>query len=212
MSWFDITAWLDSLGQLHPAVILAAIGGLALLESAAFIGVLVPGETAVLLGGALAQQGHVNVALMVLVVALGATIGDSISYELGRVAGPWLTRSRLGRTIGEERLDAGTSYLQRRGARAVFFGRFVAIVRTVVPLLAGGSRMRYRNFLAWNVAGAVVWAVVHVSIGYFAGASIHHLESVLHSFGLVAAAGVGLGLAAMVVRHRTRALVPATEC
>jgi membrane-associated protein len=143
MSWFDIGAWLDGLGHLDPAVIYLVIGGLALLESAALVGLFVPGETAVLLGGVLAHEGSVNVVAMIAVVAIGAVIGDSISYEIGRRAGPWLAGSRLGRLLGEERLDAGRRYLQRRGAKAVFLGRFVAVVRTGVPLLAGVSRMRY---------------------------------------------------------------------
>jgi membrane protein DedA with SNARE-associated domain len=186
MSWLDIGSWLDGLGQLDPAVIYLVIGGLALLESAALVGLFVPGETAVLLGGVLAHEGHVNVVAMVLVVALGATLGDSISYEIGRKAGPWLGGSRLGRVLGADRLDAGARYLERRGAKAIFFGRFIAVVRTGVPLLAGVSRMRYRSFLSWNVLGAVLWAALHVSIGYGAGASRDKLESVMHSAGLVA--------------------------
>src|SRR3954454_1826563 len=201
MTWLDITAWLDNLGHLHPAVILAVIGGLALLESAAFVGLLVPGEAAALLGGALAQQGHVNLGLMVVVVAVGATLGDSISYELGRHAGPWLMKSSLGHLIGEERFADGTQYLQRRGAKAVFFGRFVAVVRTGVPLLAGASRMRYRNFLAWNVAGAVLWAMLHVGLGYTAGASLDRFESALHSAGLAAAVLVLVAVVATVARQ-----------
>jgi membrane protein DedA with SNARE-associated domain len=205
MTWLDITGWLDSLGRLHPSVILLIIGGLALLESAAFVGLFVPGETAVLLGGALAQQGHVNLAAMMFVVALGATVGDSISYELGRQAGPWLTTSKLGRIIGEERLDAGSDYLRRRGAKAIFFGRFIAVVRTGVPLLAGVSRMRYRSFLAWNVLGAVLWSVAHVLMGYAAGASMHKIESILNSAGLVALALV----AGILVFHLRRRRAPA---
>ena len=201
MSWFDIGAWLDGLGQLDPAVIYLVIGGLALLESAALVGLFVPGETAVLIGGVLAHEGHVNVAAMILVVAIGAILGDSISYEIGRRAGPWLNESKLGRVIGARRLDTGTRYLQRRGAKAVFFGRFLAVVRTGVPLLAGVSRMRYRAFLQWNVLGAVLWSLLHVSIGYGAGASRAQLESVLHSAGLVGLAVVAV-LVLLHVRRR----------
>jgi membrane protein DedA with SNARE-associated domain len=194
MGWIDIGGWLDGLGQLDPAVIYLVIGGLALLESAALVGLFVPGETAVLLGGFLAREGNVNVFVMMLVVAFGATLGDSISYEIGRHAGPWLADSKLGRLLGEQRLDAGTRYLQRRGAKAVFFGRFVAVVRTGVPLLAGVSRMRYRAFLTWNMLGAVIWAIVHVSAGYAAGASRDRLESIMHSAGFI-----GIGVIAVVV-------------
>jgi membrane protein DedA with SNARE-associated domain len=180
-------------------VIYLVIGGLAFLESAALVGVLVPGETAVVIGGVMAHDGHVNVLVMIVVVALGAVLGDSFSYEMGRRAGPWIGRSWLGRMVGEQRIDAGARYLQRRGAKAVFFGRFVAVVRTGVPLFAGVSRMRYRTFLEWNVLGAVLWSALHVSIGYGAGASRAQLESVLHSAGLV-----GLGAIAVVALVHVR--------
>jgi membrane protein DedA with SNARE-associated domain len=199
VSWLDIGAWLDGLGQLDPAVIYLVIGGLAMLESAALVGLFVPGETAVILGGVLAHEGNVNVVVMILVVALGATFGDSLSYEIGRRAGPWLSTSRIGRLLGEDRLDAGTRYLQRRGAKAVFFGRFIAVVRTGVPLLAGVSHMRYRAFLTWNLLGAVLWSVLHVSIGYAAGSSRGQLESVFHAAGFV-----GVGAIAMVALVRIR--------
>lgn len=207
MGWLDIGSWLDGLSGVSPAVIYLTIGALALLESAALVGLFVPGETAVLLGGVLAHEGRVNVVAMVFVVTIGATLGDSISYELGRVSRSWLPDSRLGRLIGRERLDTGTRYLERRGAKAIFFGRFVAIVRTGVPLLAGASRMRYRSFLLWNVLGALVWASLHVSLGYAAGASRDQFERVLHSASLVAIAVV---IAAVAVhRRRVRKSSPA---
>jgi membrane protein DedA with SNARE-associated domain len=155
----------------------------------------------------LAHEGHVNVFLMMLVVAVGAICGDSLSYEIGRKAGPWFSRSRLGRAFGEERIDTGTRYLQRRGAKAVFFGRFIAVVRTGVPLLAGVSRMRYRAFLMWNVLGAVLWSILHVSIGYAAGSSRGQLESGLHSAGFVGVGVVALIVVLHVRRFRGRILV-----
>jgi membrane-associated protein len=201
MSWIDIGGWLDGLGRLDPTVIYFVIGALALLESAAFVGLFVPGESAVLLGGFLAREGNVNVFVMILVVAIGATLGDSIGFEIGRRARGWLHGTRFSRLLGEARLDAGREYLQTRGAKAVFFGRFVAVVRTGVPLLAGASRMRYRDFLLWNVLGAAVWSIVHVSIGYTAGASRDRLESVMHVAGLTGAAVVLL-IVALHLRHR----------
>jgi membrane protein DedA with SNARE-associated domain len=202
MSWFDIGEWLDSIGRLDPTLIYLIIGGLALLESAAFLGLIVPGEAAVLVGGAIAGQGDANLVVMIAVVAVGATVGDSLSYELGRHTGPWLTSSRLGRAIGDQRLEAGARHLQRRGAKAVFFGRFIAIVRTGVPVLAGAARMRYRSFLAWNIAGAVLWSVLHVSVGYAAGNQRNRLESIIRGGGLGVAAVIGLALVAYKLHQR----------
>jgi membrane protein DedA with SNARE-associated domain len=213
MHWLDIGSWLDGLGDLDPAVIYVVIGALALLESAAFVGLLVPGESAVLVGGALAAHGDVNVLAMVAIVAVGAVLGDSFSYEVGRRSGPWLFGSRLGRAFGEDRLASGARYLERRGAKAVFLGRFVAFVRTGVPVLAGAARMPYRTFVLWNVTGAVLWSALHVSIGYAAGRSGGQLQSRLSTAGLVAAALVVVMLAIGLHRHRaTTAPAPATAC
>jgi len=206
MGWFEVSAWLDGLGGLNPVIIYVAIGGLALLESAAFVGLFVPGESAVLLGGVLAHEGNVNVVVMILVVALGATLGDSISFELGRrVPRRWLVDSKVAQLIGPQRLEAGRNYLARRGSSAIFFGRFVAVVRTGVPVLAGASPMRYRAFLTWNVLGAVLWAVLHVSLGYAAGASSEQLGRVIHSAGLVAVGAIVVIVVAAMRRPRALA-------
>jgi membrane protein DedA with SNARE-associated domain len=205
MHWLDIGSLLDGVGDLDPTVIYLVIGGLALLESAAFVGLLVPGESAVLIGGALAAHGDVNVFVMMAAVAAGAALGDSFGYEVGRRSGPWLMGSRLGRAFGERRAEAGARYLEQRGAKAVFFGRFVAVVRTGVPVLAGAARMPYRTFVLWNVTGAVLWSALHVSIGYAAGRSGGRLHSVLSTAGLVAVALV-VAAAVVVHVHRRRSL------
>ena len=205
MHWLDSGSWLNGVGDLDPTVIYLVIGGLALLESAAFIGLLVPGESAVLVGGALAAHGDVNVFVMMAAVAAGAALGYSFSYEVGRRSGPWLMGSRLGRAFGQRRAEAGARYLERRGAKAVFLGRFVAVVRTGVPVLAGAARMPYRTFVLWNVTGAVLWSALHVSIGYAAGRSGGHLHSTVSTVGLVAVVFVVVA-AVLVHLHRRPSL------
>src|SRR3954468_21685704 len=117
MQWLDIGSWLNALGDLDPTVIYLVIGVLAFLESAAFVGLLVPGESAVLVGGALAAHGDVNVVAMVAIVAVAAALGDSFSYEVGRRCGPWLFGSRLGRAFGEDRLESGGRSPERPGGQ-----------------------------------------------------------------------------------------------
>ena len=206
MSLVDVSSWFDELEKGDPTVILLVIGSLAMLENAAFVGVLVPGEASVLLGGALAAAGAVDVVPLMVVVAVAATVGDSIGYTLGRRLGPRLDGSRVERLIGRDRLAATRSYMQRRGARAVFFGRFVAVVRTAVPFLAGVSRMPYRTFLAWNAVGAVIWSVVHVGVGAAVGASLGQAESTISAMSVVLVVVV----AAVFVHQRHRAR-PALE-
>jgi membrane protein DedA with SNARE-associated domain len=126
---------------------------LAAAEAAAFVGLAVPGETAMLLGGFLAFQGRVSLGWIMAAGAVGAVVGDSIGYQIGRRFGEPLKRSRLGRKVGEERWASAEAYLRAKGGRAVFLGRFVGVLRALVPALAGMSGMPYRTFLPWNFAG-----------------------------------------------------------
>jgi len=147
------------------------VGLLAALEASAFVGLFVPGELAMLVGGYLAYQGRASVGVMIAVAVVGAVVGDSAGYEIGRHFGDHLHRGRLGRRIGEERWARAERYLLTHGGRAVFFGRFVGVMRALVPALAGASHMPYRRFLAWNVLGALIWAPGLVLTGVAAGSS-----------------------------------------
>jgi membrane protein DedA with SNARE-associated domain/membrane-associated phospholipid phosphatase len=154
------------------------LGLLAAAESAAFVGLAIPGETAMLLGGFLAFQGRVNLFVMMAVGAVGAVVGDSLGYEIGRRFGEPLKRSRLGRRVGEDRWARGEAYLRAKGGRAVFLGRFVGVLRALVPALAGMSRMPYRTFLPWNATGGIIWAPGFVFLGYLAGSSYRQVERI----------------------------------
>lgn len=166
-----IAGLLDRLASLASPWGYVVVGILTLLEASAMIGLVVPGEAALLVGGFLASQGKASLWTMMAVGAVGAVVGDSIGYEIGRHLGPALRRSRLGRWVGDERWERAEAYLAGKGGRAVFFGRFVGVLRAMVPTLAGLTRMPYRVFLPWNVAGALVWAPGFVLLGYAAGGS-----------------------------------------
>jgi undecaprenyl-diphosphatase len=108
---------------------------------------------------------------MIAAAVAGAIIGDSIGYEIGRRFGPALRASRVGQRIGAERWAKADHYFASKGGRAVFFGRFVGILRALVPAIAGASQMPYRTFLRWNALGGLLWATGFVLAGYFAGSS-----------------------------------------
>src|ERR671931_2445991 len=167
---------LDTAARLASPWAYVILGLLAAAESAAFVGLAIPGETAMLLGGFLAYQGRVNLGVMMAAGALGAVAGDSVGYQLGRVFGEPLEHSRLGRKVGPDRWARGEAYLRERGGRAVFLGRFVGLLRALVPALAGMARMPYRTFLPWNAAGGSIWAPAFVLLGYLAGSSYRQGE------------------------------------
>lgn len=144
----------------------------ALLESAAFLGVLVPGESLVLVAGFLSAQKVFDLDALILIIAVGATVGDSVGYEIGRRMGrPALLRigGRLG--LSERKVDKADKFFERHGGKAIFLGRFVGFARALVPFLAGSSNMPYARFLPYNAAGAVLWSILLTLLGYFLGAS-----------------------------------------
>ena len=164
---------LDRLAELASPWGYVLVGVLALLEASAMIGLIVPGEAALLVGGFLASQQRADLRVMMVVAAVAAIVGDSVGYEIGKHLGPSLRRSRLGRWVGEDRWKRAEDYLAHHGGRAVFFGRFIGVLRAMVPTIAGLSRMPYRTFLPWNAIGGLIWAPGFVLIGYAAGGSYH---------------------------------------
>lgn len=163
------------------------VGLLVFAEDALFVGFVIPGETAAVLGGVDASRGHVSLSLMLAVVVVAAVVGDSVGYEVGRRAGPRILRARVLRRH-RQRLEAAQALLARRGGSAVLLGRFFAFFRAVMPALAGSARMPYRRFLAFNVAGGVIWGTGFVLLGFLAGNSYVTVEKT-----------VGRGAAALVV-------------
>jgi membrane protein DedA with SNARE-associated domain len=182
----------------------AVVAALVVAEDALFIGLVIPGETAAILGGVAASQGHVSLSVMIAVVVLAAIVGDSVGYEMGRRFGPRLLDSRLVRSR-RDRLDQVRARMARRGGAAVFLARFVAFLRAATPAVAGSASMPYPTFLAYNVAGGVVWGSGTVFTGYLAGTSYRTVEHALGRGTAIAVGAVGVALAiAWAVRRRRR--------
>lgn len=181
------------------------IGLLAAGEAAAFVGLFLPAEAALLLGGVLASQGRVSLPVMLAVAVIAAIVGDSIGYEIGRRSGPALKGSRLGRAVGEQRWAKGEAFVERRGGPAVFFGRWIGVLRALVPSLAGMGRMRYPRFLLWNSVGGLLWASTVVLAGYAAGSQYKVVEQLFGRASLlVAGTTVLLGGIVLLVRSVSR--------
>ena len=178
----------DTLLGVPPWLALLIIAGLVFGEAALFFGFVLPGETAVVYGGVLADAGKVSVYVVLAVVIVAAVVGDSVGFEVGRRLGPRLVRAPLLRRY-PERILAAQAYLRRRGGRAVVAGRFTAFLRAVMPAMAGASRMAYPRFLVFNAVGGVLWSTACVLLGYFAA---HSISRVTHYLGLTSSAIVVL--------------------
>ena len=167
---------LDVAAGLPACLVLALVFLLPALEASTFVGVVVPGEIGVLVGGVAAHGGDLPLWPVILVAVAGAVAGDQVGYLLGRRLGPRLLErlpARLSRTGG---LDRARDLLRRRGAPAVAIGRWVALLRAIVPGLAGVSGMSRARFTLANVVGGALWATTMAVLGYAAGASYRALE------------------------------------
>jgi membrane-associated protein len=171
---------LERIGEAAGPWLYLIAGGLAFAEAAILVGMVFPGEVALLVAGFAAHQGWLDLRLMIVIAVGAAALGDTVGYEVGRHLGPRLRASRFGRRIGEDKWRRADDFLGRHGGKAVLLGRFTAILRALTPGIAGAIRMPYlRTFLPWNVAGAVVWGAGCVLLGYGFSASLTTVDHVL---------------------------------
>jgi membrane protein DedA with SNARE-associated domain len=175
------------------------------LEAPAFLGLVVPGELALLLGGVLAHQDRIPLGAALAVGVAGALAGDTAGYWIGRHWGPRLLTSGLGRRVGPARLHKVEGLLLRGGGWALVVGRGTAGARVVLPGLAGMLGLRYRTFAAWTGVAATVWAAAHVLLGYAAGAGWRQVHQLTGRVGIALAGAVMVALAvAWLLRRRAR--------
>jgi undecaprenyl-diphosphatase len=143
------------------------VGVMAFFETGAFIGLIAPGETVMLVGGLIAGQGRVEVLVLMGLAWACAVAGDVTSFYLGRRLGrQFLVRHGAKVSITEERLHTVERFFDRHGGKAILVGRFVGLVRAIAPFLAGSSRMPLRRFLPYDVIGAGLWASTFILLGY----------------------------------------------
>lgn len=121
----------------------------------------------------------------VLAIVIGALVGESIGFWLGRIFGPKLRASWLGQRVGEERWEKADAFVRRRGGIAVFISRFLPVFHSVVPLTAGMSPMQYRTFMLWTVPACIIWAFLYVSIGSGAAETYRELQATVSSAGWI---------------------------
>jgi membrane protein DedA with SNARE-associated domain len=164
----------DALLHLHGPVIYAIVAALVFAEAALFFGFVFPGETAIVVAGVLASQHRVSLPILLLVIVASAIVGDSVGYEVGRRFGDRLLDTKLLRKH-RDRLGGAQDLLRRRGALAVFIGRFTAVLRAIMPALAGSARMPYGRFLIFNALGGITWGIGFTIGGYLAGTAFEQV-------------------------------------
>ena len=188
--------------SIPPYWAIGAVFAFAAAETALFIGFVLPGELAVILGGVLASRTQAPLAGVLIAGVGGAIVGDSAGYFLGLKYGENVSHRRL-----KKRWAKAQAWIKKKGAPAVFLGRFVAFVRSFIPAAAGVSKMPYRKFLPWNAAGGAIWGAGSAILGYAAGENFERVvkwmgRAGLILFGAVVLAGAGAFLFFKLRRKR----------
>jgi membrane-associated protein len=195
----DVAPWLR--------VLIAAVG--MFCETSILIGLIIPGDTIVIVASTAVTSPLEYVALLVAVIA-GSLAGESLGFALGRWFGHAIRHSRLGRRIGEANWERAERYVRRRGGPAVFVSRFLPVLHSLVPLTAGAGEMAYRRFIAWTAPACALWATLYVTFGTLAAGSVRRLAGQVHFIGYIFVAAVIVFLVAVVVirklveRHQAR--------
>lgn len=181
----DFVPWvIDFMRSVDP-VARTLIAGLAvMLETSILIGLVFPGDTVVLIAS-IGVTSPAQAVAMVAAVVVGALIGESIGFVLGRWVGPHIRASWVGRRVGEENWVRAERYLARRGGIAIFLSRFLPVLHSLVPLTVGMSHYSYRRFLAWTAPACLLWATAYVSISSLAAGSFDELGDKVHFAGYI---------------------------
>jgi membrane protein DedA with SNARE-associated domain/membrane-associated phospholipid phosphatase len=169
----DLQDLLEEISETLGAWTYLLVGFFAFAETGAFIGLVVPGETTMLLGGAVAGQGAVDLYLLIAVAWFAAWLGDTFSFFLGRRLGrDFVLRHGPRVGISQERFQKVEDYFSRHGGKTIFIGRWISLVRAFAPFIAGSSGMHYRGFVPYSILGTGLWASLHILVGYFFSRSI----------------------------------------
>jgi membrane protein DedA with SNARE-associated domain/membrane-associated phospholipid phosphatase len=169
----DLQGLLEDISNTLGAWTYLLVGFFAFAETGAFVGLVVPGETTMLLGGAVAGQGAIDIYLLIAIAWFAAWLGDTTSFFVGRRLGrEFVLRHGPRVGISHERFEKVEDYFSRHGGKTIFIGRWISLVRALAPFIAGSSGMRYRAFVPYSILGTGLWASAHILIGYFFSRSV----------------------------------------
>ncbi|HVE68591.1 MAG TPA: bifunctional DedA family/phosphatase PAP2 family protein [Solirubrobacteraceae bacterium] len=181
------------------------VGVLAFLETGAFVGLIAPGETVVIVGGFVAGQGEIDIVVLIGLVWACAFAGDTVSFLLGRRLGrAFLVKHGPRVKITEERLEQVEAFLQRHGGPTILIGRFLGLVRALAPFVAGASRLPLRSFLPYDILAAGIWSTTFCLLGFFFWRSFDKVVEVAKKGALAFGTTVGLVIAAIAAYRYLR--------
>lgn len=169
---FDLVGLIKAVGY-------AGLAGIVFAESGLLIGFFLPGDSLLFTAGFLASQGFLHIGILVPLLFISAVLGDSAGYAIGYRLGPKVFTKRDSILFHQEHLTRSQLFFEKHGGKAIILARFMPVVRTFAPLLAGVGKMHYRNFLFYNIIGALLWAVGLTLAGYYLGKTVPHVDRYL---------------------------------
>ena len=190
--------------SLNPEDLIRTFGTVGLIaiifaESGLLVGFFLPGDSLLFTAGLLASQGRLNLAVILVGCFLAAFIGDQVGYAFGKKVGPSIFKRPDSRFFKHENVERAEEFFEHHGSKTIVLARFVPVVRTFAPILAGVSNMRYRTFVAYNVIGAFLWSVGVILLGYWLGETVPNIDKYLLP---IIAGIIALSLIPIVVEWR----------
>ncbi len=147
-----------------------------IFSESGFFGFFFPGDSLLFTAGFLASQGVLDIWLLMVICFVAAVLGDSVGYAIGYMAGPKIFNREDSFFFHKSHVQRTQAFYEAHGPKTIVLARFVPVVRTFAPLLAGVGNMRYRTFLTWNVLGGLLWAVGLTWLGWWLGGTIPHMD------------------------------------
>jgi membrane-associated protein len=146
-------------------------------ESGLFFGFFLPGDSLLFTAGLLAAEGYFSLSGLMLLSFVAAVLGDSVGYWFGKRTGPLLFTREDTRFFKKSHVEKSRAYYEKHGPKTIILARFIPIVRTFAPILAGVSGMTYKTFFAYNIVGGLLWTTSMPILGYFLGTRIPHIDA-----------------------------------
>ena len=162
------------------------IGAVIFTETGLLVGLMLPGDSLLFSAGFIASLGYLQVVPLCLIAFLAAALGDSVGYALGKKYGPKVFTKEHSLFFDKEHIARAQAFYEKHGGKTIILARFMPMIRTIAPILAGVGSMRYRTFLTYNLLGALLWTCGTTLLGYFLGSTVPHADKfVLPIVGLI---------------------------
>lgn len=195
---FDLNYLVKSGGYIALSLIVFA-------ESGLFFGFFLPGDSLLFTAGFLSSQGFLNIWLLLPLLFVSAVIGDNVGYTFGKKLGPKIFTKEDSLVFHKDHLFKAKSFFEKHGGKSIILARFVPVVRTFTPILAGVGNMNYKVFLAYNLIGGFLWAVGLTLLGYFLGSAFPQVEKyLLLIIGFIVLASIMPGVLQILKDAKTR--------